>query len=70
MDPEDLPWSHKDHPAQLTISALRDALRDMRAGWRYIRQHHGDLPGVGWDRCEHSATKALGEEPPLMVRSP
>lgn len=39
--------------------ALREALTDMRAGWRYIRRYHGDLYGVGWDRCEQSADAAL-----------
>ena len=42
---------------------LRAALTDMHAGWRYIRQQHGDLPGVGWDRCEKAATAALGAAP-------
>lgn len=41
---------------------LRAALEDMRSGWRYIRCTHGDLPGVGWDRCEASATAALAPE--------
>lgn len=40
---------------------LRAALTDMRGGWRYIRQQHGDLSGVGWDRCEASANTALGD---------
>ena len=38
---------------------LRLALTDMRSGWRYIRRTAGDLYGVGWDRCEKSATTAL-----------
>jgi hypothetical protein len=42
-----------------TIQMLREALKDMRSGWRYIRDSHGDLYGVGWDRCEQSATAAL-----------
>jgi len=42
---------------------LREALLDMASGWRYIRQHHGDLPGVGWERCEASATAALALQP-------
>jgi len=40
---------------------LREALTDMRAGWRYIRQQHGDLGGVGWQRCEDAASAALGD---------
>jgi hypothetical protein len=37
----------------------REALRDMLSGWRYIRQVHGDLYGVGWDRSQTKAEKAL-----------
>jgi hypothetical protein len=40
---------------------LAEALLDMRGGWRYIREMHGDLYGVGWDRCEESATAALAK---------
>lgn len=43
--------------------ALREALRDMTSGWRYIRETHGDLYGVGWDRAEEKARAALGEKP-------
>lgn len=39
--------------------ALRGALIDMSSGWQYIRRYHGDLYGVGWDRCEQSADAAL-----------
>lgn len=46
---------------------LLEALKDMLAGWRYIRQTHGDLYGVGWDRCEQLANDAIakttGEQP-------
>jgi hypothetical protein len=35
------------------------ALEDMQSGWRYIRQRYGDLDGVGWERCERSATAVL-----------
>ncbi|UOD28750.1 hypothetical protein INH39_25415 [Massilia violaceinigra] len=38
---------------------LVEALRDMLSGWRYIRQSHGDLYGVGWDRAENKASAAL-----------
>ncbi len=38
---------------------LLAALKDMTAGWRYIRRHHGDLYGVGWDRCEIEARAAI-----------
>ena len=42
---------------------LRLALVDMLAGWRYIRQAHGDLYGVGWDRAQSNAEAALGDTP-------
>jgi hypothetical protein len=38
---------------------MREALSDALAGWRYIRQHHGDLYGVAWDRVEQKLTEAL-----------
>ena len=38
---------------------LLAALADMRSGWQYIREQHGDLYGVGWDRCEQSADAAI-----------
>lgn len=49
--------------ARLFIAApdLLDALADMQAGWRYIRAFHGDLAGVGWDRCEDNATKSIAK---------
>ena len=44
---------------------LLDALQDMLSGWKYIREQHGDLYGVGWDRAQNKAieaiSKALGE---------
>ena len=43
------------------VARLRDALEDMASGWHYIRTVHGDLPGVGWDRCEQSARAALSQ---------
>lgn len=38
---------------------LKAALQDMLNGWRYIRGSHGDLYGVGWERCEQSAEAAI-----------
>lgn len=46
--------------------AAQDALKDMLGGWVYIRQQHGDLYGVGWDRCEQSARAALAQEAPTL----
>ncbi len=39
--------------------ALEEAAKDALAGWRYIRQNHGDLYGVGWDRVEQNLLRAL-----------
>jgi hypothetical protein len=44
--------------------ALLAALEDMLSGWRYIRQTHGDLYGVGWDRAEDAATAAIASARP------
>ena len=40
---------------------LAEALIDMLSGWRYIRETHGDLYGVGWDRAEDNARAALAK---------
>lgn len=40
---------------------LLDALRDMLSGWKYIRDVHGDLYGVGWDRAQGKAEAALAK---------
>ena len=41
------------------VKTLREALIDMRSGWKYIRETHGDLYGVGWDRAQNKADAAL-----------
>lgn len=45
---------------------LLDALEDMLSGWVYLREHHGELSGVGWDRAQDKAevaiAKAKGEQ--------
>lgn len=41
---------------------LRAAAIDALSGWRYIRQVHGDLPGVGWDRVENALSAALSSD--------
>ena len=38
---------------------LEDALLDARSGMRYIKETHGNLYGVGFDRVEEKATTAL-----------
>ena len=40
---------------------LLEALRDMLDGWKYIRQSHGDLYGVGWDRAQEKAETAIAK---------
>ena len=47
--------------------ALTAALADMLGGWRYIRQTHGDLYGVGWGRAQEKAEKALGLSPGQQI---
>lgn len=34
------------------VVADENVIADALAGWRYIRQHHGDLYGVAWDRVQ------------------
>ena len=31
----------------------------MNWGWKYIRESHGDLYGVGWDRAQEKADDAI-----------
>jgi hypothetical protein len=38
---------------------LLEALDNMLAGWRYIRNHYGDMAGGGWDRAEDAAVAAI-----------
>jgi len=45
--------------SQAREKVLRDALTDMLNGWKYIRESHGDLYGVGWDRAQQKAESAL-----------
>jgi len=40
---------------------LEMALQDMLSGWKYIRETHGDLYGVGWNRAQANAETALDE---------
>ena len=41
--------------------ALLEALEDMLSGWKYIRETHGDLYGVGWDRAQEKAEAAIAK---------
>lgn len=45
----------KEHEFNELHSALTDAL----SGWEYIREQHGDLYGVGWDRVEQKLKKQI-----------
>ena len=40
---------------------LLAALRDCRAGLVYIRESHGELYGVGFDRAIHAADEAIAK---------
>ena len=53
--------------AERDAAGVREALADMLAGWRYIRLHHGDLNGVGWDRAQFAAEAALSTPPPTTT---
>lgn len=52
-----------DADARLIAAApdLLAALKDMREGWRYIREHHRYLYGVVWDRAEQAADAAIAK---------
>jgi len=41
------------------IRVQHEALKDIYSGWQYIRVVHGDLYGVGWDRCDKSSRQAI-----------
>jgi len=45
----------KDEAMKLAL----EALEDMNCGWKYIRESHGDLYGVGWDRAQQKADDAI-----------
>jgi hypothetical protein len=40
---------------------LAEALRDMHSGWKYLRSSPCNLYGLGWNRCDDSATAALAK---------
>ena len=43
------------------VPELLEAVRDMLSGWKYIREVHGDLYGVGWDRAQKKAEDAIAK---------
>ena len=52
-------WRARAESLESDNQRLRDALKDMLSGWKYIRETHGDLYGVGWDRAQLKAEQAL-----------
>ena len=51
-------------PNACLIAAAPDLLaaaRDALAGWRYLRENHGDLYGVGWGRVEDALRAAIAK---------
>lgn len=40
---------------------LHLTLCDALAGWKYIREQHGDLYGVGWARVQHRLEQQIIE---------
>lgn len=44
-----------------TIEAVCEALQDCSAGLAYVRQHYGELSGVGFDRAIGKADAALAK---------
>ena len=41
------------------MKQVLEALEDMYCGWKYIREFHGDLYGVGWDRVQEKVEKTI-----------
>ena len=46
-------------PSEKEVRKIDDALTDALAGWRYIRETHGELYGVGWERVESKLLAAI-----------
>jgi len=53
-----------------TIELMLEAAKDALSGWKYIREVHGDLYGVGWDRVEMKLTKAIAAGKAELRREP
>ncbi len=52
-------WTMDDFARKARL--LEDALKDAVSGLRYIRQTHGELYGVGFDRVEEKSKLALSK---------
>ena len=59
IDPETGELSIENARLIAAAPDLLEALEDMLSGWKYIRESHGDLYGVGWDRAQDKATAAI-----------
>ena len=61
---------YSDDKLSAAAPEMLAALEDMLGGWIYIRDAHGDLYGVGWDRAERKAkiaiAKATGQPVPTF----
>ena len=53
-----------------TIEKLVEALKDALSGWKYIREVHGDLYGVGWERVEKRLANAIALGEAELRREP
>ena len=62
MNQVDIVWPEFSRKLERERDEAREALQDMLSGWHYIRKVHGDLYGVGWDRAQAKAEKALEDE--------
>ena len=51
----------------VAMQAALDAMKDALSGWRYIRESHGDLYGVGWDRVEQKLVAAIAALPAALA---
>lgn len=52
------------------LRQIIESQRDMLAGWKYIRDSHGDLYGVGWDRAQEKAEAAIAAAQAALAEQP
>jgi len=52
----------RSEKAEAACAQMREALEDCAGGLRYIRQMHGELYGVGWDRALGRSDAALSTD--------
>ena len=52
------------------LRQIIESQRDMLAGWKYIRDSHGDLYGVGWNRAQEKAESALAAAREALAEQP